>query len=253
MPKMVGPRGETKITAWSFSRGSDYAKCPALAGYKHVMKLPEPKSPAMERGTSIHGLAEAYVRGKGRTLPRELSHPRDLGRASPEMVDLFKRRRAAFKKGRVAVEGELAFTNVWTPTGWFDRDAWWRVKMDAREFTEASGLPVALIDDYKTGKYRPEDLLKDWGYSWQLESYALAELLRSVDQSIVVAPRLVFLDLGKIVEAPQSYTAADVPGLKKLWTARTKRMLTDTRFEPTPGDHCRWCVHRKSVGGRCKF
>ena len=60
------------LTSWSFSRYQDYKSCPAKAKYKHIDKLKEPPSPAMERGAAIHNLCEQYVRGTLAKLPPEL-------------------------------------------------------------------------------------------------------------------------------------------------------------------------------------
>ena len=61
------------VTSWSFSRYGDYKKCPLAFKLKHIDKIQEPKSPAMQRGIDIHNLAEAYVVGKLAKLPPELA------------------------------------------------------------------------------------------------------------------------------------------------------------------------------------
>ena len=47
----------------------DYHKCPALAKYKHVLKLKEPDNEAMAGGTLAHKQAEDYTTGKLKKLP----------------------------------------------------------------------------------------------------------------------------------------------------------------------------------------
>src|SRR5512133_3862286 len=94
-----------QITSWSFSRYSDYKRCPAFAKYKHLDKLPEAPSTAMARGSEIHGLAEQYSLGKLKALPNALSG--------------FKDEFAAIKKIKAKiVEQQWAFTADWQPTEW---------------------------------------------------------------------------------------------------------------------------------------
>ena len=237
-----------KVTSWSFSRYSDYKKCPLAFRLKHLDKIKEPANDAMARGAAIHTLAEDYIKGKlPPKIPQELSN----------FEDTFKRMRVLYKKrtAGVIVEDDWAMTNTWDRTRWDDWvGCWVRVKLDNADNEDPDTL---IIRDWKTGKFREE---MNEEYVEQLELYALAGLLLHPHVKEVI-PWLVYLDIGVVypsLEEPLIFTQADVPRLKKLWATRTKAMMSDTRFAPKPNDKCRWCFYGQSgvaKGGQgwCKF
>ena len=233
-----------QITSWSFSRFSDYRQCPAKAKYKHVMKMPEPSNPAMERGILIHKLAEDYIKGKLRALPSELV----------KFMNLFKALRALYKKKirTMDVEESWAFTKDWGKTRYDDwTGCHLRIKMDcASQDDDPSTL---VIRDWKTGRYRDE---QNESYVLQLSLYAVGAFHTHKHVKTVI-PQLVYLDHGIVYPSAStqktSYTRKELPMLTKDWERRVKPMLNDTVFAPTPSDHCRWCHYRKSNGGPCQY
>lgn len=236
-----------KITAWSFSRYSDYKRCPLMAKLKHVDKIKEPGNPAMQRGADVHTLAEKYIKGQIRTLPAELK--------------LFKTEFAMLRKqykksiNGMVVEDDWAFTKDWGESVWNDWiNCWLRIKLDCAHHLDADTLSIT---DWKTGKFR-EDMNEE--YVEQLELYALAALLLH-DHIQKAMPRLVYLDQGLIYpkgDEQMIFTRADIPKLKKLWEKRVKAMMNDTVFSPRPNDKCRFCFYGQSgikKGGpnKCKY
>lgn len=239
-----------QIEAWSFSRYGDYQLCPLKAKLKHIDKIKEPPNDAMARGAQIHDQAEAYIKGTIPRLPKELS----------QFKQLFQRLRKQYKKAinGMVVEDTWAFTKDWDETAWNDWvHCWVRIKLDCAEHEDEETL---IINDWKTGKFRPE---KNEEYVEQLELYALAALLLH-EHIEVVKPRLVYLDYGVIYPEPNTsdeeqltFTRKDIGRLKKLWAKRTKPMLSDKKFAPRPNNLCHWCFFRKNNkangGGQCKF
>jgi hypothetical protein len=227
--KNGGVRIWTPPDAWSWSRLAAYEECPYAFALRTLDKREVPQSPAMKRGDDIHIEAEGYVKRKVRALPKSLIKYRD------EFRLLIKQRATA--------EENWAFTNTWDPTGWFKRDGkpspWLRVKTDAHV-----ALPrgVIKIIDYKSGQVRvKEDQLKLYGTA----GFAMFEGVK------IIIAAFWFLDWHVTVE--RRYTIDQYGMLKKMWERRVMRMMNDTRFDPTPGNHCRWCHFRKSNGGPCKF
>lgn len=216
-----------KITSWSYSRYAQYNKCPAAAKYKFLDKLPEPPSPAMERGNQIHKLAENYTKGIIKPLPPELR--------------LYKHEFEILKKGKPMVEETFAFRSDWTETMWNDWNGCAvRIKVDA-------ALPdedLLYIIDHKTGK--PKD-----GYEEQLSLYALGGFLK-FPHIEKVSTQLWYLD-DPSPPVVLEYTKDQMKQLQEDWDAKVRPMLNDTRFSPKPGNHCRWCAFSKSKGGPCKF
>jgi RecB family exonuclease len=231
------------ITSWSFSRWQTYDQCPAKARYKFIDRLPEPGSPAMERGSAIHKLSEDYVKGSISKLPVELK----------PLASEFKALRAARRKNPalINVEESWAFRKDWTITHGRDWDgAWLRVKLDV---AVRDGKEVT-VNDVKTGKFRPDDSLD---YGLQMKLYDLGALVMYAGiPDVRVRSRLLYVDAGMVYPPPEEqtvYTAKDLPALKKEWELRVKPMLSDTTFAPKPNRFCGWCHFRKANQGPCQY
>ena len=235
-----------QITSWSFSRYNTYVQCPLKLKLNAIDRIKEPGNEAMARGDMIHKMAEAYIKGKGRVIPKELKL----------FVDEFKRLRAQYKKkiNGMVVEDTWAFRRDWTETTWDDwTGCFLRIKLDCAHHEDDETM---VISDWKTGKFRPE---MNEDYIEQLELYALGAMVR-YPHIKTVKPRLVYLDLGLIyppAEQPIIYTRDDIVKLKKNWEKRIKPMINDKIFAPRANDKCRWCFYRASNkaagGGQCKF
>lgn len=229
MPKPV--KVVPRITAWSFSRLQDYRRCPQFAKYKHVDRMKEPGNEAMARGSAIGKMAEDFITAKGKP-----KCPAEIKAFEEEFVELRKR--------KAICEDQWAFNAKWEETGWFDADAWCRIKTDIYSLNLQNN--TLLVADNKTGKVREE-------HEEQVMLYALGGLLKFPTVDAVDA-RLWYLDQGVEVPAePKLYTPADVPKLKTYWMKQVKPMLADTRFAPKPSNNCRWCFFSKAKGGHCQY
>lgn len=230
---------KTQLESWSFSRYNDYTQCPAKTKFKHLMRLKEPGSPQMQRGSDIHTIAEKYLKGE---LPPKV--PPELKAFEAE----FKRLRALYKGKKLPmyVEDDWAFTKDWDRTRWDDwAGCFLRVKLDCAHYETPDEL---VVTDWKTGKFSEYKYAE---YLLQMELYALSALTLFPDLKSV-SPRLMNVDYGKTYpEVPAVYTRADLPALKKKWAARIKPMMADKTFKPKPNTMCRFCFYRKSNGGPC--
>ncbi len=221
------------ITAWSFSRWNTYEGCPLKAKFLYIDKLKEPDNAAQARGSAIHKVAEDYVRG---SIPAAV--PADLKGFSDEFKKL--------RKLKAQPELQWAFRADWTPTDWFAKDAWCRIKLDAL----ASVKGKVILIDYKTGRWYPE-------HEDQLSLYALGGFC-SLPLTQEIEAQDWYLDEKKLKAGEERIIGADfhrsdMEALKKDWARRTKLMLTDQNFKPKPGDGCRFCHFRKSNNGPCRF
>lgn len=219
------------VTAWSYSRYSDYKQCPAKFMYKHLMKLPDPGNAAMDRGNQIHKMAEKFIQGKI-DLP-------------PELVNV--REELEYCKDNFATpEESWGFTNTWDwigRPGWFGDDVWLRAKTDVRLLYEDNTL---LLGDWKTGK-------KYYANEEQIELFALAGYRRfpMVEE---VDTRLWYTDQPPDDnEIQRVYKVKELLVIQKEWTKRVVPMFRDRRFAPTPNDWCGRCAFGVSKGGPCKF
>jgi len=234
-----------QLTSWSYSRYSDWRQCPLKAKLKHIDKLKEPGSPAMERGNQLHKDAETYIKGLMPKLNPE------LGLFKAEFAALRKLYKS--KKQPMIVEDNWAFAKDWSESTWNDWvNCWVRIKLDCAHYV-AEG--VMVVTDWKSGK--PNDY-KTMEYMEQLELYALAALLLHPHLEQVQV-RIGWVDVGKMYpEEPLIYTPADTKRLRKEWDGRVRPMMADTKFVAKPNAMCRYCwfgQSKKAEGGPglCKF
>lgn len=221
------------ITAWSFSRWNTFEGCPFKAKCLYIDKLKEPDNIYQARGTAVHKIGEDYVKGASTTtVPLELKF----------FADEFKK----LRKLKALTELQWAFRSDWSPTDWFAKDAWCRIKLDAL----ASIKSKVIVVDYKTGRQYPE-------HEDQLGLYALGGFC-ALPLTQEIEAQDWYLDEKKLKAGQErilgaDFKRSDMEALKKDWARRTKIMLTTTKFPPKPGDGCRFCHFRKSNDGPCKF
>lgn len=220
------------ITAWSYSRLANWELCPAQFKYRHIDKLKEPPSPAMERGNVMHKALANFLTTPGESLPAFVTNP--------FQQKLYTEMQAFPDK---IVEQQWGFTVGWEPTGWFAKGknaTWYRCSLDvALLYEDLTGEVV----DHKSGKrYGTNDD--------QMEQFALSFMCQYKPAEHVTT-RLVYLDGGE--EEIAEFPAKDKEALKAKWTARAAAMLQDTTFVARPNDKCRFCHFSKSKQGPCRF
>lgn len=216
------------VTAWSYSRLATYEQCPLKFKLTVIDGVKEPGSPAMDRGSAIHAEGEAFLKNPSLPLPASYRL------LAQEMED-------ARSKHKVQSELEITFTKDWLPTGWFDADAWLRIKIDMYYPREHYDGQTVRIDDIKTGKNRG-------GYEDQLELYCLAALIMDPKAERAEA-NLLFVDSGEVIGTSHgAYTRKDVESLQRKWEQRVLPMFIDDIWAPTANPFCKWC-HAGKVSG----
>ena len=242
-PVSRGPKrpagGYPKLTAWSFSRYKDWLQCPLKAKFKHIDRMREPGSPAMQRGTTLHKLAEDFVMQRINYKALELGlqdSEREYGKPTKfrEFLDLMK---DASKRNPICEES-WGFRSDWTETGWFGQDTWCRVKLDLAFRPKPK---VLCVTDHKTGK--PYEDHVD-----QLDLYAVAGFVKFPDVNTILST-IWYLDDASCTEL--EFTRDQFPELKDGWNRRVAPMMNDTMYPAKPNPKCQWCHFRKGNGGPC--
>jgi hypothetical protein len=243
------------LTAWSYSVYGQYLKCPLSVCFDKIQKIRiyEPDNPALMKGAKAHEIADAFISGVGKAPSLKCTIPAPPEPFGAEIkIDLtpIKDILTKFKKAKARTEQDWAFTRQWTPTGWFDRDVWVRIKTDACADTKPPLPPTVDIVDWKTGKQYPE-------HAQQRSLYALGGLqlvqigvLAGGAKDTKLTAQHIYVDTG--VTATEQFTMPHLAKLKREWEARTKEMLADTTFPAKPGFHCKWCRFSKEKGGPCQ-
>ena len=228
-PDQLGP-----VKAWSYSALKVFEECPYRTYIQRIKKIPEPSSPAADRGSQIHDEAEQYVDGRIEDFPSSLN------KFEKEFAEL----RAGYLEGTVELEGQWGFTIDWTPTGWLSEDTWARIKLDAYVKEDNSS---ARVIDYKTGKRFGNEIT----HSQQCLLYAIGAFMKDSELEFAQT-ELWYLDKGET--AKQSYTRTEAMQFMTNFHERGVRMTTEENFEPRPSSSaCRWCSYRKGEFPECQW
>lgn len=246
------------VKSWSFSRWGDYQQCPFKFKLKVLDRIPEPPNPAVKRGMVLHKMAELYVKGERITRAKvvdengkELCTAEEFKSYRKEWAKVLKTYKDQFDELRevgAAAEASWAFTQDWvSETRWNDwANAWVRVKVDCYSYDPDT--ETVRVIDWKTGKRR--DSHRD-----QLSLYAIAAFTMFPQAKKVEAILVYFDDEGEPVK--ETFHRKALGTLKRSWAEKTRAMLTDREFKPTPNYLCKWCHYRKSNkangGGQCEY
>ena len=127
-----------KNVAWSHSALNTFRTCPKKYWHEKIKKdVPFTESDASRYGKEVHKAFELYI-AKGTKLPFGLKQ-------YTPYLEKFKT-----AKGQKLVEQRLAVTREFLPTGYFDKDVWFRGQADLIILHGAH----AVVVDWKTGKYK---------------------------------------------------------------------------------------------------
>ena len=240
------------IEAGSFSRLSVYEDCAKRGYYAYAARIPEPdrgephkKCPINpetgkrewydHRGIRIHSSADNFVRGIIDKYCVEL-----------KCFDIeLTNTRAAYEERLVYSEQDWAFDDEWQVTGWFDSNAWMRIKLDifqAIEGTRDEPIEACAID-LKSGKIFGNEVK----HQEQVQLYALGAFKRypSLEK---VHTELWYCDQDEIKTL--TYRRNQALRFQKGWDKRMDRMLSDTIFKAAPSQEaCKWCPYRDKEDG----
>lgn len=214
----------SEIKSWSFSRLQDWKSCKLRAYLKHAKRIPDPNpSPAADRGSVIHQMAEDFVRGDITVLPVELAF----------FEGEFKSLAATYKRspGAIELEGEWGLDRDWNQVDY--KGAWGRIKLD---LFYRMGKSHAAVVDYKTGR-------KDGNenkHAEQLQFYATVSFCR-FDWLETVDAELYYVDkneLTKITFERQKAFSRYLPH----WNDLAIEMTEAIDFPPNPNiNSCKYC------------
>jgi len=213
--------------AIGFSKLDTYRTCPRKFKYQFIDKLPQPGSPAMERGSKLHDSCEAYLRGWITELPEELA----------QWKDAFDDLRAT----KCKTEQSWGFDRDWNPlANWFQPTTWLRAKSDAHFVADG----VLTIIDFKSGKYRVPS-------TEQIELYAICgSAIYPEVENVVTA--FWYLDTMQVYD--KRYTKEHLVKLRKKYEMYFAPIFQDEVWKPEPSRECKWCPYTNSKpGGKCDF
>jgi hypothetical protein len=231
-----------KMDAWSYSRYKDWLQCPYKAFLKHVLKIREPGSPAMDRGNHAHKVAEDLLLGKitweeARVLALEAGDKSRFGpKAKPISLQNLRKDFDLAARSKPTVEEQWGFAQDWSEAGWFGDSTWLRAKLDLCYLTKKGHMRVV---DHKSGQ-------KYADHAEQADLYALTTFIKFPNVTDITVEYWYF-DLGEKTFA--KFKRSEMPTLIERWENKVRPMMNDTTYPCRPGPYCRWCFHSKYTAG----
>ena len=137
----------------------------------------------------------------------------------------------------MANEYELAFREDFTPVDWWDKTAWFRVKIDRVDVDPTGEKPPTVID-YKTQFNLPSQ--SDVERMPQLRTYAWAGFRIMFPEAQEIAVRLIFPRYGCMTREVV-YRRADVDRFQEQIVRKIDRVEKLEKFVPVPSDQCAFC------------
>lgn len=173
-----------KYAPWSHSKVELADTCPAQFNHKHLAKTPSSAAPSDTKvGIAAHAILEHRIQGTAYAPAHKTAlESTPLTSAELEMlhmlqenIDNFLRRFDAFCKAqhvtKVLTEVDWGFTEMYQKTGFFDKNVYFRGKLDLGALTRDNDL---FLIDHKSGVAKA--LEQDTHKRQQLQSYAVLAL-----------------------------------------------------------------------------
>lgn len=216
------------MKSWSFSSYELYTKCPYRVKLKYVDRSPEPPREQATRGTDLHNLAQAWVRGEIEELHADLR----------SLTDELTRLKQLYAEGRVKIEEPWAWSsNFATQVDW--KEAWVRMKLD---FHVELSDTASLVVDYKSGKRDGKQI----AHTEQGSLYAVGAYLRRPETKDVY----VEFWYGDQKDSQKNhYNEEQLQAQLVRWLERGNK-VTSGVYPPRANIYtCRYCPYRRAEDG----
>lgn len=206
------------LVKWSYSSFSEFKLCPKKYYHSRVAKdIPFEQTEAMRYGNYVHEAIEKYVM-EGKELPENISQFKPV---VDSLIDI---------PGIKTAEEKVGFTLDMQPCGFWDRNVWYRGKIDY--LVRAPGGAGFMVD-WKTGANpRFADVS-------ELDLFAVAAFVKYPEIQTINAC-LVFLVTGDVI--PREYNRGAIPDILMKHIPDVHRLQSahdgDT-WNATPNFTCR--------------
>ena len=208
--------------AHSYSSIKLYENCPLRYYRQRIVKdVIDEGGEASKHGERIHSFLEMRLK-ENTALPQEVSHYETLCKSVEKLA----------AGGELHIEQEMVLTENLTLTGWWEKDAWLRSKLDILVIKGND----AVVMDWKTGKRKPD--------FFQMQMFAV-QVFKHFPSVTRVKTSLVWLKDMKIDSETYSRDGVNV-----LWADIMKRIqrihdsVEHDKWPAKPSGLCRYCPAR---------
>lgn len=248
---------------WSFSKMETGESCPAQFKHKHVLRtVAGPSAPETLVGTVAHAVLEHRAGGALLAVAKKAaladtpltSDELDMLRTLEDRIEAFMRKFDAFcrREGvtRVLIEEAWGITADYRKTGFFDKDVFFRGKVDLGAITRDGDL---VVIDHKSGVAK--DLERDQKKKQQLWSYYVLAM-PNVPGMSGVRGAIHFLQGSedKAMQWMKSYEdSSRVRDVHAPWLFARINDVAKALCEPFPARPklrwpCEWCSYQANCG-----
>lgn len=208
--------------AWSYSALTSFETCPKQFWHYRIKKdFKDSGNESSTYGEYVHKAIQRYIKNNIK-LPLDIVHMQPA-------IDKYKNSQMQLS----GTELQLAINSDYAPTGWFDKDVYCRVIIDAAYSYDS----VALLLDWKTGKMKPDS------EATQLSLAACVYMLHDANVDRVASRYVWLAHKGKTSNF--TLNREDMP---KVWNALAPRLKRyqeahkRDEFPANPSGLCRkWC------------
>lgn len=204
----------------SYSALKQFENCPQRYYRQRILKdIKDEGGEASKNGERIHTAFEVR-------LMENTQFSKDMSAYEPLCQSVEK---LASDGGQLLVEKELVLNESLQPTGWWDKDAWLRSKLDVLVLKGEK----AVVLDWKTGKRRPD--------FFQMQMFA-AQVFKHYKDVQIVQTSLVWL--GDASMDKQAYNRIDMhtiwQGIESKIT-RIEQAVEHDNWPARPSGLCNYC------------
>ncbi len=234
------------MRSYSYSQINLWINCPQSWKFAKIDKLPQMESVLMVQGRIVHDKVDEYIKHLvASKLTSDITWPgltEGLDEL-PEGADLMNRFARSWVLNPDTHSGseiEIAITKEGKLVGWWDKDVWFRFKVDKIDMEENR----IIITDWKSGwntdidKFQLE--IYAWGVSYQVK-------FKELDyDTILVKNHFIRYKLEKSVEIPVSA----IPAIEKKVRKIVAQMESAKKFPAKPGSFCSLCGYTSQCAKR---
>jgi hypothetical protein len=223
-PAATSPLVAEKAFSWSYTRKKEFNICRRRYHHLSVLKdYKQPKTPELAEGDHIHAAFQRRVE-KGLPMPTAFDYLTEWGHEAAKVIHA---------KQKVFCEKQVSLNKELQKVGWYDPDAWFRIKIDNLKLFpwDSKNSWAALVIDYKTGV--PKDELE------QLALYAMCVFILYPEVTAVRTEYWWTKTMDKTVEIFKRGDLEDFTRIMFEEAAEMEEAHRTNNFPPTRNGLCK--------------
>ena len=229
--------------SYSYSQLNRWIHCPQSWKFAKIDKLQTMESLLLTQGRIVHDKVDGYIKHLVKNnftsditwsgLVDEL----DGLPEGAELMDKFAKSFVLNPETHYGSEIEIAITEKGRPCGWWDKDVWFRFKIDKLDIEEDK----LVITDWKSGWNTDIDKFQLEVYAWGLSYIDLEKY-----DTILVKDHFIRYKIEKSIEI----SVSAIPAIEKKVRKIVAQMEKAKTFPAKPGNYCSLCGYASQCAKR---